>query len=252
MHKPVRHTHFEGIEGAHFLKANGSGQQNVDYCTKEATRVGGPYTYGTPPPKVGQRTDIIKLRDLIRDGATTRELFDNDESVGPAARYLRAVDRMRSTYNPPMPREDIHVTFHYGPPGTGKTRCAFKEGAYFFDGNNGFWNGYNGESHVILDEFGGHILSPLMLQRLLDRYPLNLNIKGDSTPCNATNIHICSNYLPDQWWKEGTKFNRKAIYRRIHEVHYHNLIDECQILMSDEESTGMDKLNDVLRFVTEY
>lgn len=94
--------------------------------------------------------------------------------------------------------------------------------AYYFDGNNGgFWIGYQGQSVAILDEFGGHTLSPLYLQRLCDQYPLWLPIKGGETPCYIRTVHICSNYLPSSWWSEKTKYKEDAVFRRIHEVHWH-------------------------------
>jgi len=40
-------------------------------------------------------------------------------------------------------------------------------------------------------------------------------------PLAATDIHICSNYLPDKWWSEKTRFDSDAIYRRIAVVHWH-------------------------------
>jgi len=46
-----------------------------------------------------------------------------------------------------------------------------------YDGHNGFWNGYTGQSTVLLDEMGGHIMPPLLFQRLCDGYPLILNTK---------------------------------------------------------------------------
>lgn len=106
--------------------------------------------------------------------------------------------------------------------GTGKTHCCADDGVYYFDGNNGFWQGYTGQETVVLDEFGGHCLRPLEFQRLCDKYPYVCNVKGGGVPCRATRVHICSNYLPEQWWGEKTRYNKGAIDRRIHVVHYHD------------------------------
>lgn len=40
-------------------------------------------------------------------------------------------------------------------------------------------------------------------------------------PFQGSDIHITSNYLPESWWGEKTKFNRQAIDRRISVVHWH-------------------------------
>jgi len=86
---------------------------------------------------------------------------------------------------------------------------------------------------IILDEFGGHCLTPLMLQRLCDVYPMVANVKGGHVPMHATDIHITSNYLPNQWWSEKTKFNSDAIYRRIHTVHWHYAYKKYRLFNSD-------------------
>lgn len=94
--------------------------------------------------------------------------------------------------------------------------------AFYYDGNNGgFWIGYKGEKKVILDEFGGHTMPPLLFQRVADKYKLWLPIKGGQIPCNIRDLHICSNYLPSGWWSEKTKVNLEAVHRRIVEVHWH-------------------------------
>lgn len=64
-------------------------------------------------------------------------------------------------------------------------------------------------------------MQPLELQLVCDKYPHTVNIKGGSRPLLATDIHICSNYLPDGWWGAKTFYNHEAICRRIHVVHWH-------------------------------
>lgn len=235
MPKPVRWSHFKTpLERAHFEPAKGTSQECTDYCTKEDTRVGGPYIFGKPSGGSGERTDILALRDAIKDGKRGRELFDADGTCGPAVKYARGVGEMVAAYTPKLPRDDVVVTFHFGPPGTGKTHCCMSDDAYMFDGDaNGFWNGYNGESKVIFDEFGGHCLKPLALQRVLDKYPYCCNVKGGNIWFRGTDIHICSNYLPTSWWGEKTKFNDEAISRRISVVHWHYEYKKYRLYKSD-------------------
>lgn len=242
MSKPVRFSHFN-MPGAHFEAARGTPEECIEYCSKNETRVGGPYRFGKQPSstKQGSRTDIITLRDSIKSGSSILELFNSDSTVAPTVRYLRSVDRMVELYQPPKPRLDVRVIFHYGPAGTGKSHCAHEDGAYYYDGNNGFWNGYKGESTIILDEFGGHCLTPLMFQRLCDKYPFMVNVKGGCVPCNGSLIHITSNYLPAQWWSEKTRYNSEAIYRRIHVVHWHRIRGAYRMYESDENEYAMNK-----------
>lgn len=52
-------------------------------------------------------------------------------------------------------------------------------------------------------------------------------------------IHICSNYLPREWWGEKTKFNTEAIYRRIDEVHWHYEFKKVRKFTSDPHAEVM-------------
>ncbi|AXH77206.1 MAG: putative viral replication protein [Cressdnaviricota sp.] len=148
--KPVRHTHFRNwMEGAHFIKAQGTVQQNIDYCSKDPTRIGERFTFGSPAVTQGVRTDIIGLRDAVRSGVRGRGLYDRDDLVGPAVKYGRGVESMVNAFTTPIPRDDVVVTLHFGPAGTGKSHCCYSADAYLYDGNaNGFWNGYKSETTV--------------------------------------------------------------------------------------------------------
>lgn len=175
--------------------------------------------------------------EAIKDGKRLADLIDDPELVVPTVKYLRAAERIISLKSVAKPRPDIRVIFHYGPPGMGKTRCATDacggHDPYFFDGDaNGFWLGYSGQQWAIFDEFGGHCLKPLTFQRVCDEYPYNINVKGGTEPCELRTIHICSNYLPDAWWSEKTKYNYDAVCRRIHECHYHYAFGRCHVFKS--------------------
>lgn len=227
MTRPVRPTHFKKtcLEGAHIEIARAPDAAD-DYAQKDETRVGGPYIFGVRATGQGQRSDLIALRDAVRDGKRGRALFDDDALAGSCIKFSRGLSAMESAYAPPpMRREHIRVVLHFGPPGTGKSHCAACDGAYYFDGDansNGFWLGYTGQSTLIFDDFGGHLMRPLMWQRLCDKYPLTVNVKGGEVSCAVTNVHICTNRLPGDWWSARTAVVDDAIYRRIHEVHYHD------------------------------
>ena len=89
MNKPVRFTHFHPmLERAHFEVSKGTPEQATAYCTKEDTRLEGPWVFGEIQGQ-GKRNDIISLRNAIRDGKRGRDLFDDDSVVGPAVKYAR-------------------------------------------------------------------------------------------------------------------------------------------------------------------
>lgn len=236
---------------AHLEPAKGKPAQNEAYCTKPEGRVGGPYRSGTlrSTTTQGQRSDLVNARDQLKQGKRFMDLVDDDELITVAAKFPRFVERLETEFNAPPARSDIHVVLHFGPAGTGKSHCACggnpaDPDIYYFDGQGVFWEGYKGQKTVILDEFGGHVMSPLIWQRVCDKYPFIVPLKGRSTPLLATTVHITTNYLPNRWWKEGTRYNQEAVYRRIHEVHWHRSktdFDDVMAFTSNAERSAMDQ-----------
>lgn len=225
---------FSADEGnhVHLEVARGSPEQNAEYCTKEESRIDPatpPYKYGDfSEAGQGKRNDIIALRDAIKTGRNFAQLVDDDTIAPSVAAHMRFTERCMKEFQQPPPRGDVRVRFCYGPSGYGKTHCATRvptdltpDDIYMKDGGE-FWEGYTGQPIVVMDEFGGHTLPPLTFQRVCDKFPMRVNQKGGSSPLLATDIRITSNYLPSQWWKEGTRYTQEAIFRRIHEVHHHD------------------------------
>lgn len=70
------------------------------YCSKEDTRVEGPWTFGslTETRFKGKRNDIHNLRERVRSGASNRDLYEDDTTLAAAVRHDRAVDKMRLAY----------------------------------------------------------------------------------------------------------------------------------------------------------
>ncbi len=78
----------------------------------------------------------------------------------------------------------------WGKTGTGKSRRAWDEAgldAYCKDPRTKFWDGYQDEENVVIDEFQGGIdISHLL--RWLDRYPVRVEIKGASKPLKTIGV----------------------------------------------------------------
>ena len=69
------------------------------------------------------------------------------------------------------------------PTGSGKSRAAWEEhpDAYSKDPNTKWWDGYNSQDTVILDDYRPSKELPFnQLLRMMDRYPLTVEIKGGS------------------------------------------------------------------------
>jgi len=118
----------------------------------------------------------------------------------------------------------VHVEVHWGEAGTGKTRHCVENypNAYKLDFDNGqvWWDGYEGETTIILNDFYGGLPYNKLLD-LLDGYQMRLPIKGGFTYANWNKVLITSNKPPEQWY--GNLFQGEispALKRRIHETRY--------------------------------
>ena len=71
-------------------------------------------------------------------------------------------------------------------------------------------DGYGTHDTVILDDFRGDCMRLTDLQRLLDWYPLWVEIKGGSLPMLATRYVITSNQHPADWYTRGDPMGRSS------------------------------------------
>jgi len=119
----------------------------------------------------------------------------------------------------PMERE---VFVFWGASGTGKSRRAWLEAgwdAFPKDPCTKFWDGYQGHSHVVMDEFRGAISLEHFL-RWCDRYPVIIEQKHGGCTFNATKIWITSNVDPRDWYPDINNDSREALLRRLNITHF--------------------------------
>lgn len=112
------------------------------------------------------------------------------------------------------------VVVYWGRTGTGKSRKAWDAAgleAFPKDPRSKFWCGYRGQNNIVIDEFRGGIDIGHLL-RWTDRYPVNVEIKGASTPLLAENIWITSNLAVEQWYPGLDEDTLAALRRRFKEV----------------------------------
>ena len=187
-----------------------------EYCIKDENilRIGD-YT------KQGKRSDIQSFRDAIKRGCSDIELLENGH-LTHIAKFPRLLTFARSAYAREMSKSfrHIRVFVRWGDAGAGKTRYVHDthgEDVYVFDDyRNGWWDGYNGQKVLLIDEFYGNIAYATFL-KLLDGYQIRLNIKGDFTYAQWTTIYITSNKHPREWYTEGFT---DAMKRRITHIEH--------------------------------
>lgn len=187
-----------------------------EYCQKEDTAVSGTrFELGSRPI---QRNSRIEWED-VWNAAKSGELERIPANVRVSS--YRALRTIASDYAKTEPMERICFVF-WGPTGTGKSHRSWDEAgmeAYSKDPRTKFWDGYDSESNVVIDEFRGAIdISHLL--RWLDKYPVRVEVKGSTKPLLATKIWITSNLDPRLWYPELDDDTRQALMRRLTITHF--------------------------------
>jgi len=211
----------------HWEPRNGTHEQAKAYAMKVESRMEGPYEYGDDsgiPKKKGERTDLKRVFELMSTGTSANDIMTNPDLFPVWARYYRAFEKFAMAMEP----KRTWITFtqvYWGVSGCGKSRRAHWEAGMKADGTQGepyyvlrkpqgnavYWDGYNGEKHIIIDEFYGWIPRTQM-QVICDRYPTIVDYKGGARNFLATKIWITSNEPPEQWW---SRIGLGAMERRL-------------------------------------
>ena len=203
---------------AHWELRGGKHEEAKAYCSKEETRVDGPWTYGEEPQK-GKRTDLLLLKERLDAGVPVRDIWRDPETFPIVSKYERVPSLYRLA-TVPQRRFKTHVLVLYGPPGLGKSY--FPSVVYpdaYYKNKTEWWDGYEHQKVVVFDDFTGSWFKYSILLQLLDRYPLNVQVKGGTVPFNSRLVIITSNHAPPTWYTDPVKYPYAALERRLTTVY---------------------------------
>lgn len=188
---------------AHWETARGSPSQNKQYCTKADTRRAGPWEVGESSGQ-GRRTDLEAAAAMIDEGAHMRDVADSFPST--FIRYhrgLRAYQDLKMSGGPrDLMAEGPEVWVFWGATGTGKSHRAFTTwpDAYRKTTSDKWWDGYRGQETVVFDDFKGSSMKLQDFQLVVDKYPLDIEVKGGFVPLSAKRYVFTSNRHPSEWY----------------------------------------------------
>lgn len=155
-----------------------------------------------------------------------------NEDFPTMLRYHRGITAYKLVCSRPRDfKTEVYVL--WGQPGTGKSKWALEHypNAYWKPRGE-WWDGYEEHESVIIDDFYGWLPFDTLL-RVLDRYPLYVQIKGGTVNFVAKTIVITSNSEMGKWYKnENLDFN--ALKRRVEhfiifsdEIKEFNTYEQC-------------------------
>jgi len=174
----------------------GTGAEAIVYCSKEESRVSGPFKFGTPAvPAQGKRSDIQAALDTLRTRGLTALRHDHPREW---IKYSRSFMLDRTLEPIVQTNEAPEVILLFGPPGCGKSRQFYDQFRNRDHGvlkcGNGFWfdGVIGGEDGLLIDDFSGK-RSAWKLDQFLDvtdRYQLRVPIKGGFTIWSPKSIIV--------------------------------------------------------------
>lgn len=222
---------------AAFFVRGGTPKQASDYCKKgeqshkewEESRENGPNfglnanfrEYGTRIEGApGKRTDLIAVRDEITAGKPVSELaFENPmlyHQYGRTLNYLEDLTLRNSVRDP----SGCTGIWYFGPTNVGKSHLAMANFdpkiMYKFEDDKGWWDGYNGQKTVILNEFRGEIPYKRLLE-LCDKWNATVSRRNrPPMPFLATHMIVTSSMPPeDIYWRTDEKESIDQLLRRF-------------------------------------
>lgn len=195
----------------HLEIRKGTPQEAREYCIKE----GDVYERGDIPQANGHRKGLEEATKAVIEGKSMDEIAN--EFPNEYVRYSSGLKSLATVkVKPRDPKNPPQVIWLWGLAGTGKTREAYEshKSVYIKDGTQ-WWDGYEGQEAIIIDDFEAIEWNYRDFLRLLDRYPYRGQFKGGYVNVNSPTIYITCEYHPSKIWT-GNKLAQ--VTRRLNQI----------------------------------
>lgn len=196
----------------------------IDYCRKEESRCtssdcdsklypggAGPFQWGelSSDGNQGNRNDLAEACETLREEGYSAVAEKHPTSF---VKYFRGFKALETAIIKPY-KGKIKKIAIIGPTGCGKTWKATHDYGEAFvwsinSSGNCFWDGYNGEETIVIDDFRGPS-SGISLDFFLklcndDALLTQLNVKGVTTVNRAKTIVVTSPLEPKDWFPQAS------------------------------------------------
>ncbi len=196
----------------------GTHEKAKAYCSKTDTRVRGPWMQGSEtgiPLGPGTRPDLASLADDLIAGKTLALVMRERPDI-----YVRYHSGFKALVNDLLTahRGRRAVTWRYGASGSGKTARAYHCHPHLYRvmafGSTIWFDGYRGETTVLLDDLQPAPLSWTALMEMMDSRAHRIPIKGGSMWATFRRVQVCTVPSPLEWLREGPFLHKWEELRR--------------------------------------
>lgn len=189
-----------GSKMIHVEKCKGSVEENLKYVKKLESAVGEPKEFGKVSSQ-GDRNDLSIVKECKTLKEVPMELYIKFHKGIKEYRLLHAEPRNWMT--------EVYIL--WGPAGTGKSMYCPRENAYWKNDSK-WWDGYDGEEEIVLDDWSEKNFSREYMIRLCDRYPLKIETKGGTVEFRGKTIYITTNENPLLWYHGEKSWIRRITF----------------------------------------
>ncbi len=199
-----------GCDRVHLERANGTVEQNEKYCTKEDDDA---FTKGVAPQQ-GKRSDISTVREYLKDGGNMRGVLEFCTSYQSAK-----FGELWLKYLEPARTGKPEVEWYWGLTGVGKSKAAAEKqpDSFWVNANAKWWCGMDNHEEVIWDDFRPSQIVFRDLLRIIDRYPVRVEVKGGQRQCRFSKIIFTGTKHPKDVYDVGDERVDQLI-RRIDKI----------------------------------
>ena len=225
--------------GCHIDIRRGKREQAIAYCSQDEYegvskgRIEGPWIKLSQ--EQGKRNDLLAVKEKLDKGADMIDVAK--EHFGEWVKHYRAFEKYQTMLIPKRDWKTVNVCI-IGNPGDGKTRyvqdLCKAQGIDLFvasvpekRGGKAWFDGYKGQTHVLMDDYRGEYELSFFL-RLIDRYPMQVEVKNSHTQWAPKYIYFTTNVVPWKWYnktlleydiKDVSDHETHAVMRRFEKIY---------------------------------
>lgn len=224
----------------------------ITYCQKE-----GDFTErGTKPDfraKSRSEKGALASKENFRDfiALSRKGDFETllDKHPGLAVSHYRTMWALQKDFRPmPSPLTHLENYWFWGPAGTGKSHRArhmFGDRSVYVKGPTKWWDGYNAEEIVVIDDLGSqHDWMVDHLKVWADKYPFNAEMKGGMMRIRPKIIIVTSNRSIAQLFGDKYSVDLEPLWRRFTEESMdEKFVEPDHLSVPDSDLHLLDSLN---------